>query len=239
MSAHFKLISLAMLAIVPLVSHAQNLVDVPRQLLVFPGAGAEREGLDFELYPLGWSANGEGLAVILALPNEAGDERVWELRVVDLVTDSVELAETIRHPADGNIRTFWNKHNGFVTRELEQREIQRSPFELGRFPALLGARGGDVYEFVLARKYGVEPNFGYEGLESLTLTVIRNGMKSKRIFTDTWTEWQPLAAGVAGFLPGPRGDRIAILVVTVQRGYEGAPHVRQLKIVGSRVGERF
>ncbi|MFT5469484.1 MAG: hypothetical protein ACI8UO_004605 [Verrucomicrobiales bacterium] len=69
--------------------------------------------------------------------------------------------------------------------------------------------------------------------------MIRNGVKSKRILEETWDQWFPLAAGVVGYLPSPTGDRIAILLVTAERGYEGAPHTRELRLVGSRIGPKF
>ncbi|MEM7015464.1 MAG: hypothetical protein AAF585_28730 [Verrucomicrobiota bacterium] len=158
---------------------------------------------------------------------------------VGLVTDETILAETIRHPLDGTLGTFWNKHGEFIQEELENREIQRTTFELRRFPALLGQFGSDVYEFVLARNYAAEPNFGYQGLNQLTVTLIRNGVKSKRILEQEWPEFYPLAAGVGGYLPNPTGDRVAILLVLTQRGYEGPPHTRQVKLIGSRVGPKF
>lgn len=217
---------------------AQDLVPIPQQLPIFVEE-EYRKDLDFEIYPLGWSENGEQLATLIAQPNEAADERAWELRIVDLVTDETILAETIRHPHDGTLGTFWNKHGEFVQEQLENRGIQRSTFELRRFPALLGRFGSDVYEFVLARNYAVEPNFGYQGLNELTVTVIRNGVKSKRVLEKEWPEFYPLAAGVAGYLPSPTGDRIAMLLVLTQRGYEGAPHPRNVKLIGSRVGSNF
>ena len=215
---------------------AQDLVALPQQLLVF----TEKRGqLDTEVYPLGWSESGEQLAALIALPNEASDERAWELRIVDLVSDENILSETIRHPSDGTLGTFWNKHGEFIHEEVERRGFSRSTFELHGFPALLGKHGADVYEFVIARQYAAEPNFGYQGLSDLTVTVIRNGVKSKRILEESWEEFYPLATGVAGYLPSPTGDRIAILLITTQRGFEGAPHTRRVRIIGSSVGPKF
>ncbi|MFT5469383.1 MAG: hypothetical protein ACI8UO_004504, partial [Verrucomicrobiales bacterium] len=192
---------------------AQDLIDAPHQLPVFSDQESQgRAELDFEFYPLGWSESGEQLASLVAVPNEAEDERRWEVRIVDLVTDETLLAETVRHPSDGNVRTFWAKHGDFVKEQMEARGIERRAFELSRFPAMLGTHGADVYEFVLARQYGAEPNFGYQGLNQLTVTLIRNGVKSKRILEETWDQWFPLAAGVVGYLPSPTGDRIAILL---------------------------
>ena len=218
----------------------QDLIDLPTEAVVFPANEMrQREQLDFRLFPLGWSENGEVLATLVALPNEAADERAWELRVVDLVTDEVLLAETMRHPTSGTINSFWAKHGAFVNDQLAARGIQRGESTVRRFPALLGQYGGDLYEFVLARNYGSEPNFGYEGLSELTLTLIRNGVKSKRILQETWSEWHPLAAGVGGYLESPSGDRIAVILVLVQRGYEGPPHTRRVRLIGSRVGPKF
>ena len=109
----------------------------PEKLGVFE-SGEKVAGLDEELYALRWAKKGERLALLRALPNEAADERLWKVQVLDLVNDKT------------------------------------------------------VYE----------------------------------------KEWFQLAAGVVGYLPNPHGDRLAILIKTTHRGYEGPPHVRRLVVVG-------
>ena len=78
----------------------------PLELPVFP-ANALIEGLDEQIFPLGWAKDGERLAVLLAKPNEASDERTWKVQVIDLVSETLVLDEEILHVDQGGIEGFW------------------------------------------------------------------------------------------------------------------------------------
>ena len=196
-------------------------------------------GLDEEIYPMGWTKNGERLAVLRAHPNEAADERLWQVQVLDLVNDKAILDEEIRHLDKGGLPAFWAAHGKRVMALLAPHDIETSSFKLRRFPALLGKYRSEAYEFLIERTYGTEPNFRYRGLTSLNIKLSNQSGKTKVIYNKQWKEWYPMAAGVVGYLPNPKGDRIAILLGMTHRGYESAPHIRDLTIIGARLGEKF
>lgn len=194
------------------------------------------EGLDEEIYPLGWAKGGEHLALLRAHPNEAADVRLWEVQVIDLVNDKLVLNEEIRHLAEGGLAAFWTDHGAKVEGFLKVHGVSAASFRLHRFPALLGKFRGGSYEAGLERTYATEPNFEYRGLTKLKLTLSSSTGESKTVFEESWKEWFPMAAGVLGYLPNPDGSRMAILMGTTYRGYEGPPHARDVVVVGARVG---
>ena len=210
----------------------------PEQLAVF-STGERFLGLDEEVFPLGWSKDGQRLGLLRAWPNEAADERLWKVEVLDLVEDKKVLEEEIRHLDEGGFPAFWAAHGAKVLKLVEPHELIPAKAELRRFPALLGKFRGESYEVGLQRTYGVEPNFEYRGLTSLQLQMTNGSGKTKKVFEQKWTEWFPMAAGVVGYLPNPQGDRVAIVLGMTHRGYEAAPHIRRVVVVGARVGEKF
>ena len=210
----------------------------PERLEVFQ-TGKRFVGLDEEIFPLGWSEDGERLGLLRAWPNEAADERLWKVEVLDLVEDKAVFEKEIRHLDEGGLPAFWAAHGATVVESVAPHGLRPGTFVLHRFPALLGKFRGESYEVGLKRTYGVEPNFEYRGLTSVELTVTNDAGKSKRVFKQDWKEWFPMAAGVVGYLPNPQGDRMAIVLGMTHRGYEAAPHIRQVVIVGARVGEKF
>ncbi len=196
-------------------------------------------GLDEEIFPLGWAKEGSRLAILAARPNEASDDRTWAVQVIDLVSDKRILDEDIIYPDKGGITEFWAANGEKVMGLLKPHGIVPANFSVHPFPALLGRIRGDSYEISLTRSYKKEPNFQYRGLSELQATLLNKEGESKQVYKYSWKEWFPLAAGVVGYLPNPQGDRIAILIAVTHRGYESAPHIRELIIVGAGVGEHF
>lgn len=228
------LLIIASILLAPAIAPANQ----PEELQIFPTKEVF-QGLDEEIFPLGWSKSGEQLALLIAHPNEAADERQWKVQVIDLVNDKLRLDFEILHLDEGGISEFWAAHGATVESLIQPFQIQEYAFALAPFPALMGKYRGDSYEVTLARKYAQDPEFGHRGLLSLETTISNNVGKSKLILTNTWEEYLPIAAGVAGYLPNPQGDRIAVFIAFTHRGYESAPHVRTFKIAGARVGEKF
>lgn len=213
--------------------------DLPGPLKLFPvEAGMER--LDMELYPLGWTASGEGFAYLVVRPQEAADERFWSLKLVDLVTDELIVDQELIQETAGGIGDFWRIHGRTIEGLLSEHGVNRlGEIELRHFPALEGRFRSESYEVTVSRKYGEEPNFEYRGLKEFVVRVINGTGNTKTVFDQSWAEWYPLAGGVIGYLPNPQGDRLAIILAFTQRGYEGPPHTRLLEITGVRIGEKF
>ena len=222
------------------LSQAKLGATEPVELNLF-AKNATFAGLDEQLFPLGWSKNGEHLAVLSAKPNEAADERTWECRILDLVADKSLHTEIFYIEGDGGITPFWQANGAKVSALLDTFGITFAPksFQRHSFPALAGKYRGESYETSLTRGYAEEPLFGYRGVKHLKLALSNQEGKSKDILDLHYEEFFPIAAGAVGYLANPQGDRIAVLLALTKRGYEGPPHVRTLLIVGARIGEKF
>ena len=183
----------------------------PLELPVFP-ANPLIEGLDEQIFPLGWANDGERFAVLLAKPNEASDERTWKVQVIDLVRDTPVLEEEILHIDKGGIEEFWSANGVRVMELIKPYQIIPADFHLHPFPALLGRLRSDSYEVSMTREYGKEPNIGYQGIKDLEVSLLNSEKESKSLFKKSWDEWLPLASGVIGYLPNPQGTRIVVII---------------------------
>jgi len=128
---------------------------------------------------------------------------------------------------------FWKTKGESVTSLLKPYEIESADFKLHPFPLLLGKFRGKFYEAKIDRTYGTDPNREFVGIEAVNISLVSGKDKEKKIFEKQW-EWSyPAAASVTGYIPNPQGDRVAILLGFVQYGYEGAPHIRNIQIIGA------
>jgi len=234
----FKLFIAPISLICGLIAMLPANATAPAELKVFE-TKKTFAGLDAQFYPLGWTKNGERLAVLIAHPNEAADERLWTLQILDLVNDNIVLNEQIRHIDQGGLTAFWSTHGERVTSLLKPHGILAADFQLKKFPALLGKMRNHSYQIKLDSTYGKEPNFGYRGLTSLKVSLINDAGKSKVVWDKKWPEWSPMTSGAIGYVVNPQGDRIAILLGITKRGYESAPHIRHIQLIGARIGEKF
>lgn len=207
---------------------------VPKPLEVFPG----KSDLEAAVYPLGWANDGTHLALLIAQPNEAADERTWEIVITDLATDKTVFTKRIDHPAEAGFANFWAEHGAAVEAACEKHGVESVAMRVHPFPALLGQNGRDIYEAHLGTHWKEEPNFLYDGIHKLEFKLSKAG-KEKTVLEKSWPEWFPLSASLVGYIPNPEGTRIAVLISLVERGYEGPPHTRHVLITGSRVGDRF
>lgn len=210
----------------------------PKPLAVFSAKPA-MQGLDDQLYPIGWSADGTNLAILTEKLNEAADEQTWTLDILDLKTDKPAHSQPFRVDVETPLAKFWDQHGPAIEALLAKHKIRRNAFVLAPFPGLEGKFRSEVLEISLSVDHGQEPNFEYTGVRSAQLNLARASTESKTVFSKTWKQWYPLALGAIGYLPNPAGDRIAIVVARTDRGYEGPPHVRRLMIVGAGIGSKF
>ena len=226
------LTALALLA-APLLTAAP-----PALLPLFPER-APLTGIDDQLYPLGWSADGNLLAVLIEHFNEAADDQRWELLIQDLRTDKAVHTSQFEVPHDTSLASFWTKHGNAVAGALTTHKIARADVPLHQFPGLLGRLRGTTLETSLTVVRGKEANFGYTGVKSAELRLTEDATKTKTVFKKSWKEFYPLAVGVSGYLESPSGERIAILLGVTRRGWEGPPHARSVIIVGAGVDGLF
>src|SRR5262249_23665721 len=69
------------------------------------------------------------------------------------------------------------------------------------------------------------------------VTSRQNGKKS--VLDQKYPEAKPLYVGMLGYLESPLEPRAAIILVEIYRGYEGPPHVGEVRIVGASLDKNF
>lgn len=210
----------------------------PRPLRVFPPQ-QHLEGLDTQLYPLGWTKLGKKLAVLKAHPYQDSVLRLWELKVIDLATDMPFYSQGFLFSSDGGIGDFWSTHGRTVQAIMTHFQVRPAFFHHEPFPALAGSGRDECYEATVHREYSMFRQEGCQGIAELRLDITKNGRETKTVFERTWSDHFPIAAGVTGFLRNPINDRLAILLALTFTGEDGSPFVRHLEIVGARVGSKF
>jgi len=210
----------------------------PRLLRVF-AAQQHLEGLDTQLYPLGWTKLGKKLAILVAHPFEDSPVRLWELKVIDLATDRPFYSQGFLSHSEGGINDFWSTHGRTIQTILTLFQVRPSFYHPEPFPALAGVCRDECYETSIERDYSPVRVDGCQAIRNLQLNITKNGRETKTIYEQTWTEDCPIAAGVTGFLRNPLNDRLAVLLALTFPSQDGAPFIRRLEIVGARVGPKF
>lgn len=165
-----------------------------------------------------------------------------ELRIQDLKTDQIvwqfKNDPESRVGADGapledDIQKLWKRNQERFNEKLNEHKIVPTRF------VLLGRNfnsGGKAYRSKLTTRKDFDEDFGLDRVRSVRLDLYTPTLGSKTIFTAEEKDEKflsPLDVAVIGALKSPFEDRAAIVMVTLQRGWEGPPHTVDAKIVGA------
>ncbi len=242
--------------LIPSLSFAQNNYATPRAVgldtivrksfpkyYVRPYPGAIRQQLYPDgFYPVGWSRDGK-LAYYIEPVDEACGCYFGELIIQDLRTDKVlwhfkndpqERVDAQGAPIDDDLRKLWKRNEKVFTQKLREHNIQ----PVARF-ALMPATFRSAGKAYTAKVVVVKANDddGLNRLRRVTLELHSPTLGKKSLFTSAYKGdemWvSPLDAAVAGVLKSPFENRVAVVMIKVQRGYEGPPHTVEAQIVGA------
>jgi len=204
--------------------------------------------LNDSLYPIGWSPDGK-FAYLVEPVDDACGCYFAELHIVDLRTDR-SIWEYKNDPEkrvakDGSylpddLKRFWKRNQALFSKKLSSYLIQ----PLSKFALLSGdfASGGQKYALDLSTRKSPNEDFAIDMVSDATLRLKSPGLGKKTIYTadkkDLGT-YPPLDMAVAGVLRSPFENRIAVVLLNVQRGWEGPPHTTEVKIVGADLKSGF
>ncbi len=201
-------------------------------------------------FPIGWSKDGKFAYytepvdeacgcyyAYLAIQDMRTDKVVWEFKYSQ---DDLRNNETGKMPPENNIAKLWRKNVKLFSDKLRENGIVASRF------ALLGrtfASGGRT--FTVAAKVGKanDPD-GMPRAKTITITLSSPKLGSKVLYKAASGPGEalytaPLDAGVIGVLKSPYEDRIAIVAIEVNRGYEGPPHTGDIRVAGADLVRGF
>lgn len=207
---------------------------IKRRFAEYYGAAEWMSLLVEKFHPIGWSKDGK-FAYLLEPADEACGCYFAKVVIQDLRSDKILWQYDYEGDSEKteSINTFWRAHAKMISEKLSAHDI----VAVRRF-AFSGTRinfSGDLLIPKLKIKKDKESNaFGQISNVTLELRSQRKGTKTvyeKHYPLDDYGAL--LDAEVLGFLQSPFEARGALIVIEVQRGWEGPPHITLTRVAGT------
>jgi hypothetical protein len=214
----------------------------------FYGPEEYRTVLVAGFYPIGWSRDGKFAYDIEPVDEECGCYFA-ELVIQDLKNDKILFhfkndpdarVDKEGAPLPDDLRKLWKRNQRTFAAKLRQYGIvQTARFSL--LPSTFTI-AGKRYTAKLIRE--TEKGGDYdERTKKLTLGLTSSGLGTKALYTESFKSDDdysaPLDAAVGGVFKSPLENRVAIVMIKVQRGWEGPPHVTDFQIAGGDLVSGF
>ena len=202
-----------------------------------------------QFFPIGWSKDGK-LAYYVEPVDEACGCYFAHLVIKDMRTDKVlwefkysqddTFDDKGNMTGPGNIRDLWQKNRKQFSEKLRAHGIVASSFAM--LPRKFTS-GGRTFTASLKTVKANDPD-GNPRVKTHTVSLSTPKLGSKVLHTaasgtgdDLWVA--PLDADVIGVLKSPYENRIAVVAIKVNRGWEGPPHTADIHIVGAELTSGF
>ncbi len=184
-----------------------------------------------KLYPIGWSNDGK-FAYIVEPADEGSGFYLFELIVFDLVNNKITWSWKLDETEEGNIETTWKANYENFKENLNKYEItQLANFELKKGKTTFK---GNEYQITLDTKTMTQPDFGFDVIKELKISIESPEIGTKEIYAHKEDEFSMLVgAFVPGYLLSPSSERIAVVCQMERWGYEGPPNVVFFELIGS------
>jgi len=248
--------------VLPLFAHGQVNYTMPRSVNLdpivrrtfrsfyvraYPGGPIQQLYAD-GFYPIGWSRDGK-----FAYYSEPVDEECGcyfaELHIIDLRTDRVlwefknkplERMNEKGQPIADDMRQLWKRNEKVFTEKLREHGIE----QVARFtllPATFRSAAKSYTAKVTASK--ANDDDGRRRIRQLSLDLSSPTLGKKSLYASQYRGDEmyvsPLDAAVAGVLLSPFEKRAAVVMIKVQRGWEGPPHTVEPQIAGADLVSGF
>lgn len=198
--------------------------------------------LTASIYPIGWSADGK-FAYFIEFPDEDCGCYFADLIIQDLVTDKTVWkdeyrSEPLEDGREENIDTHWAKKQAEFSAKLREHKIvQQTDLKL-IYPSLKFER--DTLTPSIDVRIKSDGDFEVIGTVTVRMKSARRG--TKIVMRDVYKKGEVSGfrrAMIPGMLKSPFEDRVAIIVVSEYRGWEGPPHITGIQVVGSTLKTGF
>jgi hypothetical protein len=201
---------------------------------------ADWNQLIFErFYPVGWSKTGKFAYLIEPAEEVSGYVAIFVIQ--DLRTDKILWEDRYYGPDETEEtaaarKRFWRAKRFLFARKLKEHGIRRSErFSLLGFPIKYGAD-----ELVPRLEILRDEKSDYPESENVSRVTVKMNSKhrgEKRLFSESFRTKEMfsrvLDAHLFGYLISPFEPRAAVIMVEVQRGWEGPPHVTAMRVIGA------
>ena len=199
-------------------------------------------------YPIGWSRDGK-FAYYIEPVDEACGCYFAELVILDTRTDTAvwhfkndweKHVDAEGAPIEDDIRKLWKRNEKMFVEKLREYRIVQAPGF-----SLLPATFRSIGKSYTARLNAVRANDpdGNRRVRKLDLELRSPTLGKKSLYSkeymgdDLWVS--PLYSAVVGAFKSPYENRIAVLLLNVQRGWEGPPHTVDVQLVGADLAKGF
>jgi hypothetical protein len=205
-------------------------------------------GGNFEVenfYPVGWSKDGK-FAYYIEPVDEACGCYFGKLVIVDLKNDttvwqfdytSEDETENSKKPT--TLAALWATNRKLFSTKLNENKIE--PQRIARllpFPIIYKTDRMTANLNVERKPVSKDDRiYGDVARARVEVTSRQNGKKT--VLDEKYPEAMPLYVGMLGYLKSPLEPRVAIVLIEIYRGYEGPPHVGNVKIVGASLDKNF
>jgi hypothetical protein len=198
------------------------------------------------LFPIGWSKDGK-FAYYYEPVDEACGCYFAHLVIQDMRTDKVlwefkyNQDDTYNDKGEmtgpGTMRALWRKNQKFFNEKLREHAIVAgSSVLLGKTFILGDTYTGKAHVTIGKDQYDEDRATKL----SLTLTSKRRGTKTVYSNDKTKGEYNgTLDAGLLGVIKSPFENRVALVGMEINRGWEGPPHTGDILIVGADLTSGF
>jgi len=210
-----------------------------RQKYVFVRDGHSNYDESF-LYPIGWSRRGR-FAYIVMTPAGDRDDDIYKFYIQNMVTDKILVKQeiTIRGAPSGGAQTL-RINDRTVKHLLRRYGIKVQALNFRQFPVFLTSKTIDAN---VIKKRTYKGNFGREHkfLQYLKVNIsnLKNG-RSKTIYRRYYNqESDYFDANITGYLRSPFEPRVAVILITVERGWEGAVSNTIITLTGASLMKKL
>ena len=197
-----------------------------------------------EVYIAGWSKDGK-FAYAIQIPNEVRDTEMGQFIIQDMVTDKIIEKIDWEFSSDESTspKTFdiyMKPPIDKISHLIKKYHIQSSKTILAHFP-IGGESATNTVDAKLYMNWSNQPEMFSEEekfVDTFSLKLLKtknyNTIKRKVLHREgNMLQSRYLDAFVDGYIRSPFENRIAVLLVQIQRGWEGPPHVFNVKFVGA------
>lgn len=197
-------------------------------------------------FPIGWSRDGK-FAYYVEPVDEACGCYFAELRIQDLRTDKIlwefkndpnSRVDKDGSPLEDDIQKLWKRNQKLFAEKLNEHGI----VPVARFAMLRRSfsSGGKTYSAkAISKRSGDEDGLR---VKNVVFEVSSPSLGKKTVFSAQYSGEvyeSPLDVGVAGAFKSPYENRAAIIMINVQRGWEGPPHTVDVRIAGADLMKGF
>lgn len=191
---------------------------------------------------LGFSSDGK-FAYVIEPADEACGCYFFDFIIQDLNTDKLvfkkhfEIQEDLGEAVTDDWKTIWQKHGALFMAQMAANNIVLKPTEITYFPAKINSNS---YSVEIAQTKGPDADMEeWNVVKEAKIWFWKNQAEKKAIATFQYQQGYVLNFKAGGYFKSPYEDRIAVVILREDRGWEGPPNTINPVVIGASLTARF